>query len=89
MYTSTVRFKLIEIFLRIFLQKRYFLQNSKIGSLIDNLTDQKLILNSKLLYIYLTMPKAKRKDMEKLVPFVYKVEPDAVRDELYSHYGIK
>ena len=28
-----------------FLQKRYFLQNSKIGSLIDNLTDQKLILN--------------------------------------------
>ena len=46
MYTSTVRFKLIEIFLRIFLQKRYFLQNSKIGSLIDNLTDQKLILNT-------------------------------------------
>ena len=46
MYTSTVRLKLIEISLRIFLQKRYFLQNSKIGSLIDNLTDQKLILNN-------------------------------------------
>lgn len=45
-YTSTVRFKLIEISFRIILQKRYFLQNSKIGSLIDNLTDQKLILNT-------------------------------------------
>jgi|GEM_PF-1645761 hypothetical protein len=52
-------------------------------------TVTKALIDSKLLYIYLTMPKAKRKDMEKLVPFVYKVEPDAVRDELYSHYGIK
>ena len=46
------------------------------------------LIDSKLLYIYLTMPKAKRKDMEKLVPFVYKVEPDVVRDALYAHYGI-
>lgn len=51
-------------------------------------TVTKALIDSKLLYIYLTMPKAKRKDMEKLVPFVYKVEPDVVRDALYAHYGI-
>lgn len=52
----------------------------------ENVT--KPLIDSKLLYIYLTIPKAQKNDMKKLVPFVYKVEPDVVRDALYAHYGI-
>lgn len=47
----------------------------------------KSLIDSKVLYTYLEMPKAKQNDMKKLVPFIFDVDPYEVKVALYKHYG--
>ena len=65
--------------------------NVFVNYVLLNETDKvdRALIDSKLLYIYLEMPKAKRNDMKKLAPVLFEVETDDLKAALYQHYGIE
>lgn len=63
--------------------------NIFVTSIFNNDTKiTKALIDSKLLYIFLSMPKAQRKDLKKLAPVIFEVDPNALKDALYKHYGL-